>query len=482
MTVKELEEKTGLARANIRYYEQQGLLKPARRENGYREYSDEDLQTLQKIKLLRHLGLSIETIGAVQRGAQPLSKALQAREKELSREVAMLEREKTVCRELQQRQIAYDALEPKVYLAELEREEAAAGNLPFIPRPEKKDLIQSVYHPWRRYFARYFDMSLYSFLWEFVWIGIFHIGDAGVVTTLLNWLVLMLLMLLIEPLLLSRFGTTPGKALFGLHVSAVSGGKLTCGEAGRWTRGAIYSGQGLNIPFVNLWCGWKSYCRCRAGEAQPWEADINYTIRDTKIWRGIAFIALESLMFAALVVLLLHAVAPPCYGALSRADYIENVNHIAAQAEYGRRMDEDGNWTLPSAGDGILIWDDSPKAIQAIKTDESGCVAGVTLSLFTDRETWIGDLPVQMVIAYGALSARENGPVGLRYYAVMKAYRSADIDLSRSGSTQCGTIQIQWDVERQGFDVWENTWLSSTGNTAEESDYYTCTVTMTYTV
>lgn len=39
-----------------------------------------------------------------------------------------------------------------------------------------------------------------------------------------------------------------------------------------------------------------------------------------------------------------------------------------------------------------------------------------------------------MVIAYGALSARENGPVGLRYYAVMKAYRSADIDLSRSGS------------------------------------------------
>ena len=59
MTVKELEEKTGLARANIRYYEQQGLLTPARRENGYREYSDEDLQTLQKIKLLRHLGLSI---------------------------------------------------------------------------------------------------------------------------------------------------------------------------------------------------------------------------------------------------------------------------------------------------------------------------------------------------------------------------------------------------------------------------------------
>ena len=38
MTIKEVEAHTGLARANIRYYESQGLISPVRRENGYREY------------------------------------------------------------------------------------------------------------------------------------------------------------------------------------------------------------------------------------------------------------------------------------------------------------------------------------------------------------------------------------------------------------------------------------------------------------
>ncbi len=55
MTIKELEERTGLSRANIRFYEKEGLLSPLRRENGYREYTEEDVQTLQRIKLLRSL-------------------------------------------------------------------------------------------------------------------------------------------------------------------------------------------------------------------------------------------------------------------------------------------------------------------------------------------------------------------------------------------------------------------------------------------
>lgn len=38
MTVKEVEERTGLPRANIRYYESEGLIHPARGENGYRDY------------------------------------------------------------------------------------------------------------------------------------------------------------------------------------------------------------------------------------------------------------------------------------------------------------------------------------------------------------------------------------------------------------------------------------------------------------
>ena len=53
MTIKEVESRTELVRANIRYYESQGLISPVRRENGYREYTQQDVDTLLKIKLLR---------------------------------------------------------------------------------------------------------------------------------------------------------------------------------------------------------------------------------------------------------------------------------------------------------------------------------------------------------------------------------------------------------------------------------------------
>ena len=38
MTIKELETRTGMERANIRFYEKEGLLSPKRLDNGYRDY------------------------------------------------------------------------------------------------------------------------------------------------------------------------------------------------------------------------------------------------------------------------------------------------------------------------------------------------------------------------------------------------------------------------------------------------------------
>ena len=62
MKIKEIEVLTGMSRDNIRFYERCGLLEPYRNENGYREYSDENVLTLKKIKLLRTLHISIDDI------------------------------------------------------------------------------------------------------------------------------------------------------------------------------------------------------------------------------------------------------------------------------------------------------------------------------------------------------------------------------------------------------------------------------------
>ena len=40
MTIKDVEERTGLSRSNVRFYEKEKLVEPSRNEsNGYRDYS-----------------------------------------------------------------------------------------------------------------------------------------------------------------------------------------------------------------------------------------------------------------------------------------------------------------------------------------------------------------------------------------------------------------------------------------------------------
>ena len=57
MTIKEVEQITGLTRSNIRFYEKEKLITPDRNENnGYREYSEEDIKTIKKVAYLRTLG------------------------------------------------------------------------------------------------------------------------------------------------------------------------------------------------------------------------------------------------------------------------------------------------------------------------------------------------------------------------------------------------------------------------------------------
>ena len=62
MLRNEIQDKTNLSRKAIEYYEEKGLIHPIKLENGYRDYSDEDVEVLKRISLLRNLGLSISEI------------------------------------------------------------------------------------------------------------------------------------------------------------------------------------------------------------------------------------------------------------------------------------------------------------------------------------------------------------------------------------------------------------------------------------
>lgn len=60
MNIGRAAERSGLPTKTIRYYEDIGLLKPARRANGFRDYAEKDVHDLRFISRARRLGFSVE--------------------------------------------------------------------------------------------------------------------------------------------------------------------------------------------------------------------------------------------------------------------------------------------------------------------------------------------------------------------------------------------------------------------------------------
>ena len=98
MRINKVEELVGITKKNIRFYEEKGLLAPARNtENGYREYSEEDITVLQKIKLLRQLSIPIEEILKLQQGYLTLEDCMRRHIIVLDREEENVKQKKSIC-------------------------------------------------------------------------------------------------------------------------------------------------------------------------------------------------------------------------------------------------------------------------------------------------------------------------------------------------------------------------------------------------
>lgn len=78
MKINEAEQLLGITKANIRFYEKEGLLTPSRNESGYRDYTDGDITLLKQIVILRKLGIPVQQIGDILDGAMPLQEAVDA--------------------------------------------------------------------------------------------------------------------------------------------------------------------------------------------------------------------------------------------------------------------------------------------------------------------------------------------------------------------------------------------------------------------
>ena len=63
MRIGEAARRSGMAAKTIRFYEEVGLIRPAARaDNGYREFSEDDVRTLRFIHRARDLGFSVDEV------------------------------------------------------------------------------------------------------------------------------------------------------------------------------------------------------------------------------------------------------------------------------------------------------------------------------------------------------------------------------------------------------------------------------------
>jgi DNA-binding transcriptional MerR regulator len=65
MRIGDLADRTGVNKRLLHYYEEQGLLRPARLGNGYREYAETDIATVRHIRALLAAGLPTAVIARV---------------------------------------------------------------------------------------------------------------------------------------------------------------------------------------------------------------------------------------------------------------------------------------------------------------------------------------------------------------------------------------------------------------------------------
>ena len=90
MKTSDLERELGLSKYTLRYYEKEGLITPQRDDNGYRCYSDEDLQTLKLVKFLRSLNISIDDVKAIIHGQLDFHECLKMNQIHLDHQIESL--------------------------------------------------------------------------------------------------------------------------------------------------------------------------------------------------------------------------------------------------------------------------------------------------------------------------------------------------------------------------------------------------------
>lgn len=96
MQIKEVQEKLKISSYTLRYYEKMGLIQPYRDENGYRNYSEEDIHKIERIMFLRDINVPIEDIKDILNNKVTFQDVLESHIQKVNTEIESLAKYKAI--------------------------------------------------------------------------------------------------------------------------------------------------------------------------------------------------------------------------------------------------------------------------------------------------------------------------------------------------------------------------------------------------
>lgn len=143
MKINQVEQLVGITKKNIRFYEEQSLLSPGRnRENGYRDYTEEDVKKLEQIKLFRKLGLPLEEIRRMQAGESTVADSMKRHLVTLEREQQNISHSIRLCSMMKEKEGLLSDLDTHSLLSQMEEMEKEGT---FFRDIKKRDVRQKRY-------------------------------------------------------------------------------------------------------------------------------------------------------------------------------------------------------------------------------------------------------------------------------------------------------------------------------------------------
>lgn len=481
MTIKELETRTGMERANIRFYEKEGLLSPKRLDNGYRDYSEEDADLLLRIKLLRSLHLPLDEIQAVKEGKITLAAILDRQQQRLSSEEKEVALAGKVCREIREEGASFNRLDAEKYLRQIAEKEVkpqvSAGSSPAKPtyfsEPSDKDRLPPAFTPFRRFFARSIDLVIYglpvqlliarfippSLLSEMAWI------------TLLNSYIGYGVMLLVEPILLHFFGCTPGKWLWGLRVEGPEG-KLSWAEARARTLEMFSRGLGWGIPGYILWREFDCMRDCMDRKAMPWDYVRYYTVDESKTrFRAVGTLGFHLAMLGLTIFVGFLQLLPPNRGELTTAEFAENYNYYVwylGLSSNVYHLDEEANFApLPESPGTVVIYLGGRLRSEFDCQLEDGKIVSATVHMerFGGQITFgATDMLLPILACSGGWSNLSDIVELARLEEEISPNSLSDYSMKIPGGT------ASWTVQTEGYELYDNFGMIS--KDGEENAFY----------